>query len=444
MHALLAVLLVTLAPAQVFGSALDVWKCQDRVVVYDGPAGTGKTFADCLLAFVRADKYPGCRQLFVRDTRRSLSQTVQVTFEDKVVGAAHPSVVGASRSHRESYRFPNGSEIVLGGLDNPGRIMSAEYDFIYVFEATVGVTEEAVEYLITRLRNGAAVQPDGSAKHQIILECNPDHPSHWIKQWFEKGRASRVRSTHRDNPSLYDQRTGELTRAGVDYLENTLSKMTGHRKKRLLLGEWAGAEGLVYDTFNRDANVRTITRDWPETIIACDDGISNPFVALLCRIDEDDRIHVEREHYASNMLIAHKVDAIRTLQAGGKCEGCEVIVDPAAAQLIAEMRDGGIEVMSADNKRDDGINRLHTRLAPDASGTPRVTVDPSCANTIREFESYMRKKHKDGHFLDEPEKVNDHAMDALRYAVNRVDGRMSLQLIEATGTAKADDWEGWG
>ena len=45
-------------------------------------------------------------------------------------------------------------------------------------------------------------------------------------------------------------------------------------------------------------------------------------------------------------------------------------------------------------------------------GRPGLTVDPSCVNTIREFEGYCWKKGK-----DEPVKEGDHAMDALRYAL---------------------------
>jgi phage terminase large subunit len=45
---------------------------------------------------------------------------------------------------------------------------------------------------------------------------------------------------------------------------------------------------------------------------------------------------------------------------------------------------------------------------------PHLTVDPSCVNTIAEFESYQYpsggKVEK-----DVPIKANDHAMDALRY-----------------------------
>ncbi len=60
----------------------------------------------------------------------------------------------------------------------------------------------------------------------------------------------------------------------------------------------------------------------------------------------------------------------------------------------------------------DGITAVQGYLAIQGDGRPRLTVDPSCVDTINEFESYVWKPEK-----DEPVKENDHAMDALRYAI---------------------------
>ena len=36
---------------------------------------------------------------------------------------------------RQAYHYPNGSEVVVGGLDKPSKVMSTEYDLVYVQEA---------------------------------------------------------------------------------------------------------------------------------------------------------------------------------------------------------------------------------------------------------------------------------------------------------------------
>jgi phage terminase large subunit len=59
-------------------------------------------------------------------------------------------------------------------------------------------------------------------------------------------------------------------------------------------------------------------------------------------------------------------------------------------------------------------------LARAGDGRPRLTFAPACANTIAEFESYAWRE-TGGAMRDEPEKINDHAMDALRYGVMYLD-----------------------
>jgi phage terminase large subunit len=48
-------------------------------------------------------------------------------------------------------------------------------------------------------------------------------------------------------------------------------------------------------------------------------------------------------------------------------------------------------------------------------------VEPTCVNTIAEFESYVWAKDRAGNATDKPVKENDHAMDALRYMVRSLD-----------------------
>ena len=65
---------------------------------------------------------------------------------------------------------------------------------------------------------------------------------------------------------------------------------------------------------------------------------------------------------------------------------------------------------------------------PVTSERPRLTVDPSCSNACREFESYEWKPD-----TDEPVKINDHAMDAIRYAVMHIDAGTPIGSVAITG-----------
>jgi len=89
------------------------------------------------------------RGAIVRKVRASCTHSILVTFETFVVEARSPVLAGAGRENRSVYHYPNGSEIAVLGMDNYDRIMSSEFDFIAVFEATE-LTELEFDTLCTR------------------------------------------------------------------------------------------------------------------------------------------------------------------------------------------------------------------------------------------------------------------------------------------------------
>src|SRR4051812_42143326 len=95
--------------------------CRDSEVLIEGPAGTGKSIAAMQKMHVAALKYPGMRGLVVRQTRESLTESVLVTYETKILPEHSPIAGGASRASRQSYIYPNGSTLVIGGIKASGR-----------------------------------------------------------------------------------------------------------------------------------------------------------------------------------------------------------------------------------------------------------------------------------------------------------------------------------
>ncbi len=219
-----------------YGAADELWGCMDREVLLSGPAGTGKSRAALEKLYACAVRFPGMRALIIRKTRASLSEAALQTFEDHVLPENSPLRTGVSRSHRESYKLRNGSLINVGGFDVGGqdakaRIMSTEYDMIYIQEA-IECTERDWENATSRLR--APVMP----YRQLIADTNPDAPHHWLYQRCERGLTRMLYSRHEDNPTCTPA-----------YLE-TLRRLTGVRHKRLYLGLWVAAEGQVYEEWD--------------------------------------------------------------------------------------------------------------------------------------------------------------------------------------------------
>ena len=213
---------------QPYGAALDLFHSHDREILIEGPAGTGKTRAILEKIHILALKQAGIRVLFVRKTRKSLSESALTTFEEAVLPSGFKRLwSGARRGNRDKYTYPNGSEIILGGMDNPVHLFSTEFDVICVFEATE-LSEDEYESLHRALRHGRL------GYQQVLCDCNPSYPTHWLIRRALGGRMRHLPSRHEDNPTLTPE-----------YME-TLKALTGIRHDRLYRGVWIAAEGAVW------------------------------------------------------------------------------------------------------------------------------------------------------------------------------------------------------
>lgn len=409
--------------ANLRGGGLELVKSKEPEVILSGPAETGKTFAACIKAHLNCAHVPGVQGAIVRKTFSSLTGSVVRTF-NRIVRGSPVKIFGGETPQR--YIYPNGSCIWLAGMDNPNRVLSSERDFIYVCQAEE-LTLDDWEILGTRATGRGAV-----LEHcQMFGDCNPAGSMHWIRKRAAEGKLRLINSIHKDNPALFDDE-GWLTKQGKISL-GKLKNLTGVRRKRLLEGIWATAEGAVYENF--DVNIHRVTRDPNEMVrfmLAMDEGFTNPQVILLVGEDGDGRWHVFRELYVTQWLQSKIVryaktwfDNVRTAlpELRGslpvRCSICSV--DNAAPGLIADLQAAGVYakggkgalVDSAYNSargRVSGIYKIQDRLNVQKDGKPRLTVDASCINMINEFESYIWKPDE-----DVPLKENDHTMDAIRY-----------------------------
>jgi phage terminase large subunit len=246
---------------------------------------------------------------------------------------------------------------------------------------------------------------------QIFGDCNPGSSRHWIRQRAEKGALRLINAYHKDNLALYDK-AGNITEEGkrrIGFLESTL---TGLRRQRLLLGKWATAEGAVFDTFDPE-NVHVCVRSESEMKtwhLCMDEGFTNPAVILLCGDDSDGRRHVFREYYQRGALQADVIQAAVKLFKDFQCY--MIAVDAAAAGLIAGLNGCGVNAVGGKGRIIDGIYALQNRLLVCRDGRPRLTIDPSCKETINEFESHVWQPDKP---KDVPIDRDNHSIAALRY-----------------------------
>lgn len=414
-------------PYEPRGGALRLLRCRDKQVLIEGPAGTGKSVALVTKIDAALRRWPGSRGLIVRKTRASMTQSVLVTYEEKVLPVGDPIKSGPQRAQRAAYAYPNGSELVVGGMDNADRIMSTEYDIIGVVESTE-LEEDDWEKLTTRLRNG--VMPF----QQLAGDCNPGAPTHWLNQRCNLGQTTRILSRHEDNPSVTDE-----------YLE-TLRALTGARRARLYEGKWAAQEGLVYPEFG-DANLlNEMPAGWESwrKVRSIDFGYTNPFVCLWGAVDGDGRLYVYREWYKTGMIVSDHAERILALSTGERFEATVADHNREDRETLHKAK---VHTIPARKDITLGIQAMEKRIRPAGDGKPRlfllrsalVEADPALVeakrpySTEQEFGEYIWPKDKEGKPIKEvPEDLNNHGMDALRYMVAHLDLK----------TPRGDPWAG--
>src|SRR6188768_150195 len=264
-------------------------------VLVGGPAGTGKSRTILEKIHFMCLLNPGMKALIIRKVQKSLSASALATLEKDVIAEALADGTvhwyGGSGSKPAAYIYSNGATIAIGGMDNPVKVMSTEYDLIYAQEA-VELNEEDWESLASRLRNGVV------SFQQLIGDTNPEAPTHWLKMRCDSGLTKLYETRHTDNPRYYFD-DGTPTPEGKAYVEGILSNLTGLRYARLYQGLWAGAEGIIYDTF--DSNVHLIDSfdiptDW-DRYWSIDFGVTNPTVVQHWAEDPDGRLYLYREFY---------------------------------------------------------------------------------------------------------------------------------------------------
>lgn len=428
MTALLNCLPETKPPVYVpYGMAKKLLHTRRREVVIAGPAGTGKSVACLWKLHLLAESVPGFKAAIVRKTRASIADSALASFEQYVLPLGHPVLDGPTRGGRQYYRYPNGSEIKIRGMDKPYKTLSTENDIVFVQEA-IELEENDWELLTRSLRHRAIPY------QQIIADTNPDRPTHWLKKRCEAGKTLLLESRHQDNPMLWDQVAQKWTAFGEEYIA-TLDALTGPRKARLRYGRWVQSEGVVYEEWDA---AKHIVNDvyWPNFkrfLAGVDWGFTAPGVILVAAIDGDGRITIVAEIYHTGRTLDWWIAEAKKLKA--RWPGIFAwVCDPSEPANIEQWKRAGLNAIVPPVKAREvspGIDAVRVRLKEAKDGRVRLQYLRGCSlypdpalkeqnkpmGLVEEMDAYILNPDKP----DEPIKENDHACDALRYLVSHLD-----------------------
>jgi PBSX family phage terminase large subunit len=246
---------------------------------------------------------------------------------------------------------------------------------------------------------------------RIFGTTNPDSPYHWLYTEYLQDNPD-VASWHftlNDNP--------ELNETEKAYLERQYRGLWYHR---FIEGRWVQAEGAVYDFFEESLHVIDFPPGPAEYYICgVDYGTTNPCGFVLIGVNKSryPNMWIESEYYYDSKVhqrqktdSEYAADLARFLQ-GRHVKG--VYIDPSAASFKLELQRSGLHSLyDAENEVVDGI-----RFVSQFMNNGTIKICRSCPHIIKEFQSYVWDPRSLKVGVDKPLKENDHALDALRYAL---------------------------
>lgn len=250
------------------------------------------------------------------------------------------------------------------------------------------------------------------------FNCNPEGPKHYFKtEWIDNIQGNNLvynlHFTMNDNLSLTERKKAQYR-----------SQYTGIFYKRYILGLWVMAEGLIFDMFDEERNVKKdpFTKYEAERLfISIDYGTQNPCTFGKYGVKKGHYHLFEHYYYSGREKQKQKtdreyVDDLITFIGDDSIK--YICIDPSASSLIAEIRDRlffrqrGIRIIPAKNAVIKGIQDVGIRLQEG-----KFTIDPDCTEDIKEMGLYQWDEKASNRGEDIPLKENDHCMDRNRYAI---------------------------
>ena len=389
-------------------------------IIADGSIRSGKTLSMVLsFIFWAMQSYSG--QQFgmsgksVGSFNRNITFWLVGTLKQRGYKVRHniaDHILEISIKNKETDKIHTNYFYIFGGTDE------RSYQFIQGFTAAGWFFDEVAlqpESFVNQATGRCSV--DGA---KIWFNCNPDKPLHWFKKEFidqsEEKHLVHLHFIMEDNPSL-----------SREVINRYKSMYSGVFYLRYILGQWALAEGIIYDMIT-EANYYTDElgkKKWEGVrYISIDYGTINP-TCVLNHYDCWDVSYLDDEYYYDSKERGKQktdeeiADDIEAFIAREPQPVERIIIDPSAASLKAVLRNRGWLVKDADNEVLAGI-----RITASAFQQKKLLINKNkCLKTIDELGSYIWDEKSKDRGVEKPVKENDHACDSLRYYVKTIMGR---------------------
>jgi len=284
----------------------------------------------------------------------------------------------------------NRSRIQFFSIDDPSKMKSTEFNFVWMEEAN---EFSWVDFILLKTRKSAR-NVGMDRPNQIFLSLNPDESTSWVaKRAILLPESEVIHSTYKDNP--------HLTQEYIDTLEGLLNS-DPEQHAVFAKGEWGTAKTVVYTNYEFVDEIPIAG----EVFYGMDFGFNAPSSLVKVTV-HDDLVYIQELIYERHLTTPDIIEKLKELIPANE-RTREIYCDSAEPDRIQEISDAGFNAMASDKDVNKGIDTVKSY---------RLHILKSSDNIVSEITGYRWKKDKDNLPMDEPIKIDDHAMDAMRYAI---------------------------
>jgi phage terminase large subunit len=226
------------------------------------------------------------------------------------------------------------------------------------------------------------------------MDYNPSHAEdHWIEEKIKvRDDVLVINSTYKDNPFLNKETIQEIER--LKEADPNLWRIYG-------LGLFGIASSRIYNHFELCDNM---PEDYKEKFYGLDFGFNHPTAMVEIR-EVDDAYYVDEIFYVSGWVNSVLIENLALKEIS---KSKYIFGDNEDKNRIEEIRRAGYNIHQSDKAVVKGIDTVKSK---------QIFITKRSTNLLKESRGYSWKTTSDGKILDEPVKINDDALDAMRYAI---------------------------
>jgi PBSX family phage terminase large subunit len=338
-----------------------------------------------------------------------------------------PEIIKKANESELIIELINNSRIMLKGGDNPDSLRGVKIDFC-VFDETAFFNKWKEVWKVIR-------PTLVDSKAEVWFISTPNGMNHFRDLYLTKSPDwASFHFTSYENPFL-DKNELEIMKNEMD--EDSFAQE--------IMGEFRKMSGLIYKEFDRDIHMIDIptfkfTEDWTFTR-SLDFGFAHKSALGYFAISPTkDEMYLFDGLYETRLFESGIAEIVKEKDIG--MDIIKPVADSAQPMSIAQLFHEGVRFDPVDKSTDsvkNGIVRVAEllKVRPD-TGKPTLMFNKSLTWIADEFETYRWIETKqDGVVKEVPYKVNDDAMDMIRYFAithtNRSDAEMFITKEEFKG-----------